>query len=51
MCLSCGCMNPETEKEDQITVDDLRRAAEAQEISVDEVVDNINRTYERAARA
>lgn len=51
MCLSCGCMNPETEKDEQITIDDLRRAAEAQGISVDEVVDNINRTYERAETA
>lgn len=49
MCLSCGCMNPEIEKKDQITIEDLRRAAEAQDTAVDEVVDNINRTYERAA--
>lgn len=48
MCLSCGCMDPESDKDAQITLDDLRRAAEAQGISVDEVVDNIQRTYERS---
>lgn len=48
MCLSCGCMNPETRKDDQITMDDLRRAADAQGVSVGQVVDNINRTYEQA---
>lgn len=48
MCLSCGCMDPETDKDAQITLDDLRRAAEAQDISVDEVVDNIKRTYEQS---
>jgi hypothetical protein len=49
MCLSCGCMNPNTEKDDQITLEDLERAAEAQGTSVDEVVENINRTYQQAA--
>lgn len=48
MCMSCGCMNPETEKDAQITLDDLRRAADAQDVTVDQVVENINRTYEQA---
>lgn len=41
MCLSCGCVYPEIEKgDDQITIDDLRRAADAQDTTVDEVVVN-----------
>ncbi len=48
MCMSCGCMNAEKAKTDQITLQDLERAAQAQDASVGEVVDNINRTYEQA---
>lgn len=51
MCMSCGCMDPDTEKTDQITYKDLKRAADAQGMSVDEVVANINRTYEQAQAA
>lgn len=48
MCLSCGCMNPENDKPEQITLQDLQRAADSQDISVEQVVENINRTYEQA---
>lgn len=44
MCMSCGCGNPNVEKPDQITQQDLERAAQAQGMSVDQVVDNIQRT-------
>lgn len=45
MCMSCGCGNPNVEKPEQISEQDLERAAQAQGISVDEVVQNIQRTH------
>lgn len=48
MCMSCGCGNPEAEKPDQITREDLQRAAQAQGTSVDEVVQNIQQTHSSA---
>ncbi len=48
MCASCGCGNFNEEKPQQITIEDLERAAQAQEISVGEVVDNLRDAYERS---
>lgn len=45
MCMSCGCGNPTVDKPDQITQQDLERAAQAQGKSVDEVVQNIQKTH------
>lgn len=44
MCMSCGCSDPTVEKPDQITQQDLERAAQAQGTSVDQVVQNIQKT-------
>jgi hypothetical protein len=45
MCLTCGCGEPNADHGDpaHITYDDLKRAAEAAEISVEEAVANLNR--------
>ncbi|WP_370325821.1 hypothetical protein [Euzebya sp.] len=43
--MSCGCGNPNTEKPDQITKQDLERAAQTQGTTLDEVVDNIQKTH------
>ena len=44
MCLDCGCSEPNERHGDDrhITMDDIRAAAEASEISVDEAARNIN---------
>lgn len=44
MCLDCGCGEPNERHGDDrhITMDDIRAAAEASEISVDEAARNIN---------
>lgn len=43
MCLDCGCGKPNDKHGDErhITMDDLRAAAQASEISVDEAARNI----------
>lgn len=43
MCLSCGCGEPHEDHgdPDQITYDDLKRAADANETSVEETANNI----------
>ena len=43
MCLSCGCGEPNVNHGDtrHITLEDLESAAEAAEISVEEIVKNI----------
>ena len=43
MCLDCGCGKPNDKHGDDrhITMDDLRAAAQASEISVDEAARNI----------
>ncbi|MDQ3453056.1 MAG: hypothetical protein M3493_10235 [Actinomycetota bacterium] len=43
--MSCGCGDPTVEKPDQITQQDLEGAAQAQGKSVDEVVQNIQKTH------
>ena len=43
MCLSCGCGEPNADHGDpsHITMDDLKKAADAAEISVQEAAKNI----------
>ncbi|MGH2662280.1 MAG: hypothetical protein ACRDH8_05640 [Actinomycetota bacterium] len=47
MCLTCGCGIPNDDHGDSrhITMDELKAAAEASEISVDEAAGNIQATY------
>jgi hypothetical protein len=44
MCLDCGCGEPNNRHGDDrhITMDDVKAAAEASEVSVDEAARNIN---------
>lgn len=50
MCLTCGCGDPNDSQGDNrhITMDDMKKAAEAAEISVDEAVKNLNETVKNA---
>jgi hypothetical protein len=50
MCLTCGCGEPNADHDDpaHITYDDLKRAAEAAEISVAEAVTNLNEAVRKA---
>ncbi len=50
MCLSCGCGEPEADHGDSrhITMNDLRQAAEAAEISPQEAAGNITETLAKA---
>lgn len=50
MCLTCGCGEPNADHGDpaHITYDDLKRAADAAEISVDEAVANLNEGVRKA---
>ena len=43
MCLSCGCGEPNEAhgNNDNITLDDLKKAADAESISVEQAADNI----------
>lgn len=45
MCMTCGCNDPDAQKPDQITREDLERAARAQDTTVDDVVETLQRTY------
>ena len=47
MCLTCGCGEPDADHGDSrhITMNDLKTAAEAAEISVDEAATNLQATY------
>jgi hypothetical protein len=47
MCLSCGCGIPEDDMgdPDQITLQTLEKAAKANGVTVDEVLETIVRTY------
>jgi hypothetical protein len=49
VCLTCGCGEPNEDHGDpaHITYDDLKRAAGAAEISVDEAVANLNETVQK----
>ncbi len=46
MCLSCGCGVPDEDhgNPDHITMEDLRKAAEAAGIDADQAADNIRAT-------
>lgn len=48
MCMDCGCMMPHDRMGDErnITWEDIEAAAEANDITPDEAMDNIMRTYE-----
>jgi hypothetical protein len=48
MCMSCGCNEPHEQHGDQrnIVYEDLKRAADASNTSVKEIVSNISRTYQ-----
>jgi hypothetical protein len=50
MCLTCGCGEPNADHGDSrhITLDDLRAAADAAEISSDEAASNLQETYRKA---
>ncbi len=50
MCLTCGCGEPNADHGDtrNITYDDLKRAAEAAEISVEEATGNLQETVKKA---
>jgi len=49
MCLTCGCMEPNEDHGDpaHITYDDLKKSADAAEISVEEAARNIQETLKR----
>lgn len=50
MCLSCGCGEPDADHGDSrhVTMDVLRKAAQAAEISPQEAADNITATLAKA---
>jgi hypothetical protein len=50
MCLSCGCGEPNEDhgNPDQITYEDLKRAADANGISIEETANNITAGLARA---
>jgi hypothetical protein len=51
MCLSCGCGEPNADHGDprHITMEALRKAAEAAEISPEEAAENIKATVAKAS--
>ena len=51
MCLTCGCGEPNDPHGDpaHITYDDLKKAADAAEISVEEAVSNFDETVKKAS--
>jgi hypothetical protein len=53
MCLNCGCGQPDDDhgNEANITMDDLRRAGEANGQDVDQTVANIEKAYHSSADA
>lgn len=50
MCLNCGCMDPKDDHGDSsnITLDDMQKAAKANDQDLDEAFDNMERTYHQA---
>jgi hypothetical protein len=50
MCLTCGCMRPDDDHGDpaHITLADLKKAADAAEISVEEAAQNLQETLAKA---
>ncbi len=53
MCLDCGCGEPNERHGDErhIIMDDVRAAAEASEISVDEAARNISQGLSQAQKS
>ena len=53
MCLDCGCgeLNERHGDDRHIVMDDVRAAAEASEISVEEAIRNINDGLQQAQRS
>jgi hypothetical protein len=53
MCMSCGCRQPNDDHGDarHLTMQDLRAAAQADGISVEEVINNIEETYAESGAA
>lgn len=51
MCLTCGCGEPDSDHGDSrhITMEDLKKAAEAAGVSVDEAVNNFNATVKQVS--
>jgi hypothetical protein len=51
MCLTCGCgeLNDDHGDSRNITYDDLKAAAQAAEVSVDEAVKNFDETVKKAS--
>jgi len=49
MCLTCGCMEPNEDHGDSahITYDDLKKAADAAEITVEDAAQNIQETLKK----
>ncbi|CAN5437443.1 hypothetical protein BH20CHL6_BH20CHL6_13620 [soil metagenome] len=50
MCMNCGCMQPDDKHGDEanITMQDLQRAAQANDMDIQQTVDTITRTYEQS---
>ncbi len=50
MCMNCGCMEPNDKHGNQanITLDEMREAAQANGQDLDEAMDNMERTYHQA---
>jgi hypothetical protein len=50
MCLTCGCGQPNEDHGDpaHITYDDLKKAADAAEISIEEAASNLQETLAKA---
>ena len=50
MCLTCGCMQPHERhgNTDYLTIDELEKAARADNLSLDEAVSNLVKTVEVA---
>jgi hypothetical protein len=53
MCLSCGCNKPNERHDDNrnIVMEDIRKAAEASDLSIDEVARNIQQGVKSAPGA
>jgi hypothetical protein len=51
MCLTCGCGEPNADhgNPDHITLDDLKKAAEAAEVSLDEAASNFQATVKKVS--
>ena len=49
MCMTCGCGEPNAThgNPDHITYDELKKAADAAEISVEEAADNLQETLKK----